>query len=71
MSGLLLIKLEIGSYVDQVTGFQKALLGPRLLEANLALDTQSNKQQSIKTEKEKDQRQGVPGFARPFRSALG
>jgi hypothetical protein len=36
--GLLLIKLEIGSYVDQVTGFKKALLGPRLLEANLALD---------------------------------
>ena len=39
LSGLLLIKLEIGSYVDQVTGFKKALLGPRLLEANLALDT--------------------------------
>jgi hypothetical protein len=39
LSGLLLIKLEIGSYVDQVTDFKKALLGPRLLEANLALDT--------------------------------
>lgn len=34
---MLLIKLEIGSY--EVTGFKKALLGPRLLEANLALDT--------------------------------
>lgn len=38
-SGLLFILLEIGSYVDQVTGFHKALQGPRLLEANLALDT--------------------------------
>jgi len=38
---------------------------------NLALDTQSNKQQSIFTEKEKDLRQRVPGFARTFRSALG
>jgi len=38
---------------------------------NLALDTQSKKEQSIFTEKEKDLRQGVPAFARPFRSALG
>lgn len=33
--------------------------------------TRINSRQSIFTEKEKDLRQGVPGFARPFRSALG
>ena len=34
----LLIQLEIGSYVERVTGFKKALLGPRLDDCLSHLD---------------------------------
>ncbi|PHT27456.1 Peptidyl-prolyl cis-trans isomerase FKBP53 [Capsicum baccatum] len=51
----LLIHLEIGSYVERVTGFKKALLGPRLLE-----DERLKKKSSLSTDEEKKEMSLVP-----------
>lgn len=51
----LLIQLEIGSYVERVTGFKKALLGPRLLEAE-----RLKKKSSPSTDEEKKEMSLVP-----------
>ncbi|PHT25950.1 hypothetical protein CQW23_34431 [Capsicum baccatum] len=48
-------ELEIGSYVEQVTGFKKALLGPRLLEAE-----RLKKKSSPSTDEEKKEMSLVP-----------
>ncbi|KAF3643943.1 Vacuolar protein sorting-associated protein-like protein [Capsicum annuum] len=51
----LLIQLEISSYVEWVTGFKKALLGPRLLEAE-----RLKKKSSPSTDEEKKEMSLVP-----------
>ncbi|PHT48643.1 Peptidyl-prolyl cis-trans isomerase FKBP53 [Capsicum baccatum] len=57
----LLIQLEIGSYVEQVTGFKKALLDPRLLEAE-----RLKKKSSPSTDEEKKEM-----FLVPYSYAVG
>ncbi|KAF3678527.1 hypothetical protein FXO37_04322 [Capsicum annuum] len=51
----LLIQLEIGSYVERVTSFKKALLGPRFLK-----DERLKKKSSPSTDEEKKEMSLVP-----------